>query len=102
MKSGNIVTQEVPKKYLSIQSRREQKTPSSSKATYVKKSFVIMNTVEDAIQKPPYPARALAEKVLEMSKKKEDFVYKAMSADNVRENGVVKFKERQTKRQKFE
>ena len=76
LKSGNMETPQVPQKYLSLLSRGGLITPSSSMATYVGKSFAIMDTVEDAIHKSPYPARALAEKVLEMNEKKEDFVCK--------------------------
>ena len=71
-----MVTPQVPQKYLSLLSRGGLITPSSSMATYVGKSFAIMDTVEDAIHKSPYPARAFAEKVLEMNEKKEDFVCK--------------------------
>ena len=54
---------DVPQKYLSFLSRGGLITPSSSMATYVGKSFAILDLVEDSIHRSAYPARALAEKI---------------------------------------
>ena len=94
-------------------------------AKYVTNSFAIMDVVEDAVHRSSYLARPLAEKIFEMNKEKRDFVCKdcekwgvkysnrmiinvfdnnrqKQSADDVRENGVVAFKQRQRKRRKDE
>ena len=126
LKPNSATAPHDPQKYHHLLSRGGLVTPSTSMAKYVGKSFAIMDLVEDPIHQSAYRARPLAEKILEMNnKEKKDFVgdtcekwgvkftnrmvvnvfynnRQKQSADNVRENGVVKFKQRQLKRRKEE
>ena len=125
LKPVGAAAPDIPQKYLSILSRGGLITPSTSMARYVGKSFAILDVVEDSIHRAPYSARPLAEKILELNRMPLDFVCDAhgdwgmkftnrtvinvfynnrqkQSADSVRENGVVRFKERQLRKRKDE